>query len=59
MAYITDDWQFSLFPVPLLLQPKEGKSKARRKGGARVGHAGLEAAGWVCSNKPPSFFVVF
>lgn len=24
-----------------------------------MGHAGSEAAAWVCSNKPPSFFVVF
>lgn len=35
MVYITDDWQFRVSSqFRLLLQPTEGKSKEKRKGGA-------------------------
>ena len=60
MVYITGDWQFRVSSqFLLLLQPKQGKSKEKRSGGPPMGHAGSEAAGWVRSDKPPAFFVVF
>lgn len=60
MVYITGDWQFRVSSqFLLLLQPKQGKSKGKRNGGTPMGHAGSEAAGWVRSDEPPSFFVVF
>lgn len=39
-------------------QRGQTKGKEERRGTV-LGHAGLVAAGWVRSNKPPSFFVVF
>lgn len=39
-------------------RPKRAHQR-KRKDGTLMGHAGSEAAGWVNSNKPPSFFVVF
>lgn len=39
---------------------QRGQMKGKEeRWGTVMGHAGSEAAGWVCSNKPSPFFVVF
>lgn len=61
MVYITGDWQLRVSSQFYCCFGPRGRirGKEERWEGHGDGHAGSEAAGWVRSNEPPSFFVVF
>lgn len=60
MVYNTDDWQFRVSSqFSCCSSPVRANQRKGGKVGHCDGHAGSDAAGWVCSDKPSSFFVVF
>lgn len=59
MVYITMTGSLESLPSSTAAPAQRGQTRGKEESQTLTGHAGLEAAGWECSNKPPSFFVVF